>query len=599
MKEKRVLYELVMVMSAMVFLFFGSTASAEAQGTTNGSYSGKAYQLYSPEAASNTGEKPLVVMLHGCTQDASQFAAGTEMNTVADQEGFLVLYPEQSTRADITRCWNWFDSAHQSRGSGEPAVLAGMVQKIIEEEDVDEDRVYVTGLSAGGAMSAILGATYPDVFTAIGVGSGLEYKAATTQLEGLNAMSNGGPDPVRQGRLAYEAMGEHARVVPTIVFHGTNDSTVDVVNGHQVLTQWAKTNDLALDGRDNDRINDTADEVVEGQVPGGRSFTEEMYYDEGNQLGMKKVLVDGMGHAWSGGSVQGSYTDPQGPNASEKMWAFFKNFSRNEGSSPPPEPVPEEPFLRAEPAGGTFTEPVSVTLTASEGSVIHYTVDGNEPTRSSSVYEEPLTIEEDATLKFMAVDEAENQSDTVTEIYTFEEQGVPIEKIALGAEPNYTGFVGRLAADGLGISSLKVGDKGMYNTDTFRSIVSFHSSELEKLGGDEKMKLRLYLKKKEGTVNHITIDGQNGYFGPSASLERTDFHAPATTESIASFSLEESAEEYVEVQIPTSFVSQVGGEERIQFRLAASTQAGFHPNVLEFYSAEDEELAPKLTVERE
>ncbi|PTM59783.1 extracellular catalytic domain type 1 short-chain-length polyhydroxyalkanoate depolymerase [Desmospora activa] len=283
---------------------------------------GRQYKLYVPNGYTPGTPVPLVVMLHGCTQDPDQFAAGTQMNQVAERENFLVAYPTQPSSANLNKCWNWFETRHQARGGGEPASIVGVVNHIKGSYTVDGSRVHVAGLSAGGAMSVILGATYPDVFTSIGVGAGLEYQAATSVTGAYMAMNYGGPDPVKQGEAAYRAMGSYARVVPVIVFHGTADYTVRPINGDQVISQWARTNDMAADGNG---IDDKPDTTQPGAVPNGRTYTKYLYQNGAGNVVMEKVIVDGMGHAWSGGSTAGSYTDPQGPDASGMMWQFFQS----------------------------------------------------------------------------------------------------------------------------------------------------------------------------------------------------------------------------------------------------------------------------------
>ena len=216
----------------------------------SGSYGGKSYKLYVPSQYDSSKSYPLYVMLHGCTQDATQFSTGTKMNALSEEKGFLVLYPEQNASSNSNKCWNWFETSHQSRGSGEPSVIAGMVQSIKTNYSIQNDQVYVAGLSAGAAMSVIMGATYPDVFSGIGVGAGLEYKAATSMIEAFTAMSSGGPDPIQKGRDAYKAMGSRAKPLKVIVFHGTSDYTVNKINGDQVISQWAVTNSLAATGKE-------------------------------------------------------------------------------------------------------------------------------------------------------------------------------------------------------------------------------------------------------------------------------------------------------------------------------------------------------------
>ncbi|WP_342027767.1 extracellular catalytic domain type 1 short-chain-length polyhydroxyalkanoate depolymerase [Lihuaxuella thermophila] len=321
----RWMFLLALVTSLIGTGMFTTPVHAAGQFIRDTAPDGRVYKLYIPSGYNGSTPLPLVVMLHGCTQNPDDFAAGTEMNVYAEQNNFLVAYPEQPSSANLNKCWNWFDSNHQSRGRGEPASIAGVVEDVKRNYSVDSRRVYAAGLSAGGAMSVIMGATYPDVFAAIGVGSGLEYKAATSMTSAYMAMINGGPDPVQQGNLAYQAMGSHARVVPVIVFHGTSDYTVYPVNGHQVISQWAQTNDRAGDGVDNNHIDDQADVTMNGSVPNGRTYTRYLYKDQNGNVVMEKIMVNGMGHAWSGGSTAGTYTDPAGPEASSMMWSFFVN----------------------------------------------------------------------------------------------------------------------------------------------------------------------------------------------------------------------------------------------------------------------------------
>ncbi len=285
------------------------------------------YFVYTPTTYQAGTAVPLLVMLHGCTQTPADFAAGTRMNQLAEQYGFIVAYPQQLRASNRTLCWNWYKSANQLRDRGEPAIIAQMVQAIksnTSQWTVDSRRIYVAGASAGAAMAVILGTAYADLFAAIGVHSGAEYRAATSVISGFRAMRSGGPDPIKQGQSAYEAMGSCKRVMPGIVFHGTRDRIVPPVNGDQVVQQWMQTNCLASHGLyDADFQHPTA--TTAGQVPGGRSYTAYTWKDySGNEV-QSYWKIHGMGHAWSGGDPSGSYTDPGGPNASEAMYRFFMN----------------------------------------------------------------------------------------------------------------------------------------------------------------------------------------------------------------------------------------------------------------------------------
>lgn len=293
------------------------------------SYSGPegtcSYFVYVPQDFQADVPVPLFVMLHGCRQTPEDFAAGTQMNALADRHQFLVVYPKQPSVSNRQRCWNWFQAANHLRGSGEPALIAGIVQAVIHSTanwTIDPARVYVAGLSAGGALAGILGCTYPDKFAAIGIHSGTVYQAATSMEAGLKVMRGDGPDPEQQGQLAYQSMGGFARVVPTIVFQGTSDYIVAPINGDQVVQQWMQTNRLASGGSYAPDFA-TPDSATSGQVPRGRAYKVQRWNDtQGNEI-QAYWRVTGMAHAWSGGSYSGSYTDPRGPGASEALYEFF------------------------------------------------------------------------------------------------------------------------------------------------------------------------------------------------------------------------------------------------------------------------------------
>ena len=271
----------------------------------------RAYKTYLP--ARDEGQaRPLVVMLHGCEQNPDDFAAGTRMNELADEIGFIVAYPEQASAANVSRCWNWFQAADQQRDDGEPSLIAGITRDVIARYDADPRRVYVAGLSAGGAMAAIMGHTYPDLYAAIGIHSGLAYAAARDIPSALAAMRGRGspPDP-RGAEPAFQA-------VPTIVFHGDLDTTVHSSNGAQVIAQANPTGDALV-------IAVFAPQSVEKGEESGRRYTRTV---SSGKPALEHWLVHGAGHAWSGGSVNGSYTDPRGPDASRAMLRFFLPFAQ-------------------------------------------------------------------------------------------------------------------------------------------------------------------------------------------------------------------------------------------------------------------------------
>ncbi len=249
------------------------------------------------------------------------------MNAVAEANQFLVVYPEQSRLANLMKCWNWFDPKHQACDAGEPSILAEIVPQVRSAHSIDPDRVYVVGVSAGGAMAAILAATYPDLFAGVAVFAGTEFKAATSVSEGLTAMKRGGPDPVRQGQLAFEAMRsgllrKTKRRMPVIVFHGTADARVSLDNAEQVITQWSKTN-ACLAAEHSASEFALTEKVISGKVPNGYAYQRHIYLDARDRLLLEKWLVQGLGHAWSGSPKPSKYGDPKGPDASAEIWRFF------------------------------------------------------------------------------------------------------------------------------------------------------------------------------------------------------------------------------------------------------------------------------------
>ncbi|MGB6054946.1 MAG: PHB depolymerase family esterase [Burkholderiaceae bacterium] len=280
----------------------------------------RAYKLYVPRGCHGQA-LPLVVMLHGCRQDADDFAAGTGMNLLADRVHCLVLYPQQERGANGANCWNWFGPAHQAGAGGEPAILAGMTRQVIHEHGADPDRVYVAGLSAGGAMAAILAGAFPDLYAAVGIHSGLPAGAARDAASAFAVMK----DASKAGVLP-----PYRRSVPAIVFHGDRDRTVAPANGRAALAQsMALQADVDGTLRWRGKV-----ETVPGISGAGRGYTRKIYRDGDGRVVAEHWQVHGAGHAWSGGRQAGSFTDSKGPDASGEMVRFFLEHPRSPAAAP-------------------------------------------------------------------------------------------------------------------------------------------------------------------------------------------------------------------------------------------------------------------------
>lgn len=285
-------------------------AEAGPGGLSEGSYTNIAgtlgFKLYRPAVLREPA--PLIVMLHGCSQSAADFATGTRMNELADEFGGMVLYPEQSKGAHLLGCWNWYDARHQFADHGEPSMIAGMTRQVMSDHGVDPTRVYVAGMSAGGTMAVILGQAYPELYAAVGVHSGVPSGVAHDLMSALSAMNNG-PAQYRGDAAAREPA--EGPPLATIVFHGDCDGTVHLSNGEALHAQ----------GRCGTACAAAAREPI--PMPGGRAVTRVTRARSSGLPDAELWIVHGAGHAWAGGSPKGSYTDEKGPDASREMLRFF------------------------------------------------------------------------------------------------------------------------------------------------------------------------------------------------------------------------------------------------------------------------------------
>jgi poly(hydroxyalkanoate) depolymerase family esterase len=274
------------------------------EGTFSNAAGSRLYKLFIPSRYQGQ-PLPLVVMLHGCTQSADDFAAGTRMNFLAEEQNCFVAYPEQPSGANQAKCWNWFRTSDQQRGGGEPSLIAGITRQIMRDYSIDPKRVYVAGLSAGGAAAAIMGATHADLYAAVGIHSGLACGAASDLPSAFVAMRQGSGSEATAG-------GRHT--VPTIVFHGDRDTTVHPNNGDRIVGHATK-------------VKNSTTKVLGGRVLHGHAYTSTIVTDAGGRAITEHWTIHGAGHAWSGGSPAGSYTDPRGPDATKEMLRFFLEHS--------------------------------------------------------------------------------------------------------------------------------------------------------------------------------------------------------------------------------------------------------------------------------
>ncbi|HEY1941901.1 MAG TPA: PHB depolymerase family esterase [Roseiarcus sp.] len=265
------------------------------------------YKLYIPASAPDA-PRGLIVMLHGCKQDPNDFAVGTNMNAIAESRGLLVAYPSQARSANASSCWNWFNPADQFRNAGEPSIIAGLTRDIVSAFGLDRRSVFVAGLSAGGAMAAVMGETYPDLFAAVGVHSGLAYGSANDVMSAFAAMR--GPAEISSTERLNVASDERPRV-RTIVFHGARDRTVHPANADRIVE--VARSQLEIEPH---RLDSKG-------VAGARQYTSTAFFDSDGVPVVELWRITGAGHAWSGGNPNGSFADSKGPDASAEMVRFF------------------------------------------------------------------------------------------------------------------------------------------------------------------------------------------------------------------------------------------------------------------------------------
>ena len=312
------------ILTTLAALTMTSTAAGAAAAQSAGTfewhtYTGEAgtrrYKLFVPVTVSAAASRPapLVVMLHGCTQDPDDFARGTRFNALAAEAGVMVAWPEQTGQHHPQKCWSWYDPAHQASGRGEPALVAGITREVMAAHTVDPKRVYVAGVSAGAAMAVNTAAAYPELFAAVASHSGIPYRAASDVPHAISVMHGGSPDPAILAYALQDALG--GRRLPLFALHGAADAVVSATNSRQLAAQWAGVLGLSAS-------------PAERSTEGGLAVERTRWNAADGGTAVELVIVDGLGHAWSGGSPDGTFTDARGPDASRLILRFLLAHSR-------------------------------------------------------------------------------------------------------------------------------------------------------------------------------------------------------------------------------------------------------------------------------
>lgn len=510
---------------------------------------------------------PLVVMLHGDGQTAEQFERLTNMNEIADDRGFNVLYLSADSSNPLTS-WEWYSTSVQA-GSGDTAYIVDAINAINATYSIDDSRIYAVGFGAGAVMANIVAATNPTLIKAIAVVSGTQYAAASNLNTSFNAKENGS---TATSQAIIDAMGTKGDVTPVIVIHGVNDETFDIVNADLTISQWADANDI-LD-------NETDDDSVSASPSKTETFSTYSKYVYNNANGltvMEKYVVSNMGYAWSGGSVAGDYTYTSGPNASELIYDFFAKTAELDYYVKPVEKDVTAPVTTPLINGGTFEESVTVSLSVNENATTYYTLDGTTPTTASNIYTAPFILTETTTVKFFSVDESGNIEDVKTEVYTIVQK--QYSTVEIGYDKSLSGYAGTITYFGYGTDVVKAGLAGLYNGESFRGIISFDTSTVNS-SDIESAVLRLYIGAWGSAVNSISIDIANGYFG-SSGIQLADFSASASATGIATASPVSSG--YIDINIPSSAYSHIGAHT--EFRICSTVTNGFSESVVEISNA--------------
>ncbi len=290
------------------------------RGTYAGAEGSRPWRLFVPERMRGAASPMLLVALHGCTQNANDFAAGTQLDAVAESEGFLVLYPEQVASANARLCWNWYDVGHQDRGHGEPAIIAAMTQEVAREYGANVASVHLLGLSAGAAMATLTVVAFPELFATLVAASGVPWKAAPNVGRALVVMQKGAEQQLPGPEAMVSAMADRARAVPVLLVHGGKDAVVNVRNSEESAAQWVGVHDRLRSGASQPAL--VPDGEVSVRQENGYTIDERSWRDTARVAQVTLLRIEELGHAWSGGSPAGSFVDPKGPDISRRVARF-------------------------------------------------------------------------------------------------------------------------------------------------------------------------------------------------------------------------------------------------------------------------------------
>ena len=279
------------------------------------------YWLFQPSSFSD-GKTPLVVMLHGCSQNAVDFAAGSRMNLLGESKGFGVLYPQQTVRMNPQRCWHWYKKPVQ-HGKGEAALISALIEHVARRYSFDPQRIYVAGISAGAGMAHIIALNYPDLIAAVGLHSAPRFGVAHDAVSAFAVMQHGGGtthgNPNEPGDVTAKAS---ATLMPAILIQGSQDTVVRPVNVTQLEKQFCQRNRLSASQR-----------LATVHHPAGKTARSAQAFDTSDYcLGRQTILricrIDNLPHAWSGGDPAYAFNERRGPDASRLMWNFFSRHRR-------------------------------------------------------------------------------------------------------------------------------------------------------------------------------------------------------------------------------------------------------------------------------